>query len=153
MRAVVQRVSRATVTIAQKEQASIQKGLLVLIAAGKGDTENDAAWMAKKIPTLRIFPDHQGKMNRSLKEINAEMIVVSQFTLYGDCRKGRRPSFVQAMEPQKAAELCELFIQQIQEQGISCGSGEFGANMQVMLINDGPVTLWLDSRTEKGNHL
>jgi len=109
MRAVLQRVSRASVSVAGKEREAIANGLLVLLAAGREDTEKDVAWMADKIVGLRIFEDELGKMNLSVKDVHAEMIVVSQFTLYGDCRKGRRPSFVRAMEPDRAALLCDMF--------------------------------------------
>jgi D-tyrosyl-tRNA(Tyr) deacylase len=120
-------------------------GLLVLLGAGQGDTERDVEWMAEKIPNLRIFPDPDGKMNRALLETGGAMIVVSQFTLYGDCRKGRRPSFVGALEPKEAARLCDLFVERIKALGVSCGTGVFGAHMQVSLVNDGPVTLLVDS--------
>ncbi len=145
MRAVLQRVSRASVSVAGKEREAIANGLLVLLAAGREDTEKDVAWMADKIVGLRIFEDELGKMNLSVKDVHAEMIVVSQFTLYGDCRKGRRPSFVRAMEPDRAALLCDMFAQRVQAAGVRCGTGEFGAYMAVALVNDGPVTLLIDS--------
>jgi D-tyrosyl-tRNA(Tyr) deacylase len=145
MRAVIQRVSEASVTVEGKVTASIKKGLLVLLGAGQGDSRKQADWMANKISGLRIFPDDQGKMNLSLQEINGEMIVVSQFTLYGDCRKGRRPSFIQALEPAAAKELCDYFVKKIHDKKINCGTGVFGADMKVSLLNDGPVTLVLDS--------
>jgi D-tyrosyl-tRNA(Tyr) deacylase len=145
MRAVVQRVSEAKVTVGDRECARMGKGLLVLLAAGQGDSAKEVDWMAEKIINLRIFPDDQDRMNRSLLDSGGEMIVVSQFTLYGDCRKGRRPSFVHALEPQAAEKLCEQFIQAVSSKGISCGSGVFGAHMQVFLVNDGPVTLLVDS--------
>jgi len=149
MRAVIQRVSQAQVTIDGQQIAAIDKGLLVLLAAGKGDTPKEVAWMAEKIPNLRIFPDQNDKMNRSLLDLQAAMIVVSQFTLYGDCRKGRRPSFVNALEPRAAEKLCDMFIQKIQALGISCQTGKFGANMMVSLTNDGPVTLLVDSAVSR----
>lgn len=145
MRAVIQRVSEAKVAVDQKECARMGPGLLVLLAAGQGDGEKEVDWMAEKIINLRIFPDDQERMNRSLLDSGGEMIVVSQFTLYGDCRKGRRPSFVHALEPEAAERLCEMFIRKVRSQGISCGSGVFGAHMQVSLVNDGPVTLLVDS--------
>ena len=145
MRAVLQRVSRASVSVAGEERAAIGNGLLVLLAAGREDTEKDVAWMADKIVGLRVFEDELGKMNLSVKDVHAEMIVVSQFTLYGDCRKGRRPSFVRAMEPDSAALLCDMFTQCVRAAGVRCGTGEFGAYMAVALVNDGPVTLLLDS--------
>jgi D-tyrosyl-tRNA(Tyr) deacylase len=145
MRAVLQRVSKAEVTVDGKECARMDAGLLVLLAAGQGDTEKEVDWMAEKILNLRIVPDDQGRMNRSLLELRGEMIVVSQFTLYGDCRKGRRPSFVHALEPEAAEKLCEKFLQNVRSEGISCGCGVFGAHMEVSLVNDGPVTLLIDS--------
>jgi len=145
MRAVIQRVSKAMVTVADRETARIGKGLLILLAAGQGDGEKEVKWMAEKIVNLRIFPDDQDRMNRSLLDMGGEMIVVSQFTLYGDCRKGRRPSFVHALEPEEAEKLCGLFMQEVRSRGITCGSGIFGAHMLVSLVNDGPVTLLVDS--------
>jgi D-tyrosyl-tRNA(Tyr) deacylase len=145
MRAVIQRVTGARVVVDGRETASMGRGLLVLLAAGQGDTDREVSWMADKIVNLRIFPDDQDKMNRSLIDMQGEMIVVSQFTLYGDCRKGRRPSFVHALEPQAAENLCSRFIERVRALGISCGSGVFGAHMQVSLTNDGPVTLLVDS--------
>jgi D-tyrosyl-tRNA(Tyr) deacylase len=145
MRAVIQRVLEAKVTADDRETARMGKGLLVLLAAGQGDSEKEVDWMSEKIINLRIFPDDQDRMNRSLLDSGGEMIVVSQFTLYGDCRKGRRPSFVHALDPEEAEKLCERFIQKVRLRGISCGSGVFGAHMLVSLVNDGPVTLLVDS--------
>lgn len=145
MRAVIQRVSEAKVLVGDQESARIGKGLLVLLAAGQGDSAKEVEWMVEKIVNLRIFPDDQDRMNRSLLDSGGEMIVVSQFTLYGDCRKGRRPSFVHALKPEEAEQLCDLFIQKIRSRGITCGSGIFGAHMLVSLVNDGPVTLLVDS--------
>jgi D-aminoacyl-tRNA deacylase len=145
MRAVLQRVSEARVVVEGRETAAIKAGLLVLLAAGRGDTEQEVRWMVDKITDLRIFPDAEGKMNRSLLDAGGAMIVVSQFTLYGDCRKGRRPSFIAALEPQAAAQLYDLFVAQVRSRGIACGTGVFGAHMQVGLVNDGPVTLLVDS--------
>jgi D-tyrosyl-tRNA(Tyr) deacylase len=145
MRAVIQRVLEAKVTVDDRETARIGKGLLVLLAAGQGDGEKEVDWMTEKIVNLRIFPDDQDRMNRSLLDSGGEMIVVSQFTLYGDCHKGRRPSFVHALEPEAAEKLCELFVQKVRSRGISCGSGVFGAHMLVSSVNDGPVTLLVDS--------
>ena len=124
----------------------IGKGLLVLLGVGKGDGENDLSFLTSKIPELRIFEDASGKFNLSLKEINGAMLVVSQFTLYGDCRKGRRPSFTDAEDPTQAKNLYEQFISKLKEQSIPVQTGEFQAKMEVHLINDGPVTLILDSR-------
>lgn len=145
MRAVLQRVLEAKVTVEGRERARMGPGLLVLLAAGQDDTEKEVDWMADKIVNLRIFPDDHDRMNRSLLDSGGEMIVVSQFTLYGDCRKGRRPSFVHALEPRAAEGLCEDFIQAVRCRGISCGSGAFGSHMRVHLVNDGPVTLLVDS--------
>ncbi|MBN2498340.1 MAG: D-tyrosyl-tRNA(Tyr) deacylase [Deltaproteobacteria bacterium] len=145
MRSVIQRVSRARVLVDGTEMASIGRGLCVLLAAGEGDGEAEADWMADKIVHLRIFPDESGRMNRSCVEIGAGMIAVSQFTLYGDCRRGRRPSFVHALEPERAAALVDRFVERVRGLGVPCGSGVFGAHMEVELVNDGPVTLLLDS--------
>ena len=119
---------------------------LVLLGVGKGDGERDLSFLTSKLPELRIFEDASGKFNLSLKEIDGEMLVVSQFTLYGDCRRGRRPSFTEAEEPAVARHLYEQFISKLREQGIPIQTGEFQARMEVHLINDGPVTLLLDSR-------
>jgi D-tyrosyl-tRNA(Tyr) deacylase len=146
MKAVVQRVKSAEVCVDGRVTGKIGKGLLVLLGVGKGDGENDLSFLASKIPELRIFEDGSGKFNLSLKEIGGEMLVVSQFTLYGDCRKGRRPSFTEAEEPPIAKNFYEQFISKLRGQGISVQTGEFQAKMEVHLINDGPVTLLLDSR-------
>ena len=124
----------------------IGQGLLVLLGVGKGDGEKDIAYMVSKLPDLRIFEDASGKFNLSLREIRGEMLMVSQFTLYGDCRKGRRPSFTDAEEPAEAKRLYEQLILKIREQGVTVETGEFQAKMEVHLINDGPVTILLDSR-------
>ena len=145
MRAVIQRVREASVEIGGKRTASIEKGLLVLLAAGKEDTDKDISWMADKIAGLRIFPDDTGKMDLSLLDTGGAMLVISQFTLYGDCRKGRRPSFAHAMPPEQAEPLCQRFVEHIEQSGIPCATGVFGADMQVALVNDGPVTLLVDS--------
>ena len=146
MRAVIQRVKSASVYVKQRLTGQIKKGLLVFIGVGKGDGENDISYMVSKIPELRIFEDTSGKFNLSLKEIGGEMLVVSQFTLYGDCRKGRRPSFTDAEEPNNAKNLYERFLSRLKGEGVSIQTGEFQAKMEVHLINDGPVTLWLDSK-------
>ncbi len=148
MRAVVQRVSEARVTIEGQIKAGIGSGLLVLLAAGEGDTEADADYIARKIAELRIFEDDERKMNRSIEEVGGAVLVVSQFTLYGDCRKGRRPSFGEAMRPEAADRLVEEVCRLLRERGLSVESGEFGAFMDVSLVNRGPVTLLLDSRKE-----
>jgi len=146
MRVVIQRVKSAAVYVDGRLSGEIRNGLLVLMGVAKGDGENDVSYMVSKIPDLRVFEDTSGKFNLSLKEIGGEMLVVSQFTLYGDCKKGRRPSFTDAEEPTAAKNLYEQFVSRLREQGISVQTGEFQAKMEVHLINDGPVTLLLDSR-------
>ena len=146
MRAVIQRVKSAQVNVDGRVSGKIGKGLLVLLGVGKGDSESDVSFLTSKVPELRIFEDASGKFNLSLKEIHGAMLVVSQFTLYGDCRRGRRPSFSEAEEPTAAKYLYEQFISGLREQGITVQTGEFQAKMEVHLINDGPVTLLLDSR-------
>ena len=146
MRAVVQRVKKSSVTANNEVIGRIGRGLLVLLGVAKGDTPSDADYLVNKIVNLRIFEDDDAKMNRSLLSIGGEMLVVSQFTLLGDCRKGRRPSFVAAAEPQIAAELYEKFVRQVRQLGIAVETGRFQAMMEVTLINEGPVTLVLESR-------
>jgi D-tyrosyl-tRNA(Tyr) deacylase len=146
MRAVIQRVKSAQVSVDGRVTGKIGNGLLVLLGVRKGDDESDLSFLASKIPEMRIFEDASGKFNLSLKEISGEMLVVSQFTLYGDCRKGRRPSFTDAEDPTRAKNLYEQFVSKLKEQGIPVQTGEFQAKMEVHLINDGPVTLLLDSR-------
>jgi D-tyrosyl-tRNA(Tyr) deacylase len=124
----------------------IDRGLLVLVGVGKGDGEKDVAYMVSKLPDLRIFEDASGKFNLSLRETGGGMLVVSQFTLYGDCRKGRRPSFTDAAEPAEAKELYEQLVFKLREEGTPVETGEFQAKMEVHLVNDGPVTILLDSR-------
>jgi D-aminoacyl-tRNA deacylase len=145
MKACVQRVSRARVTIAGQVCAEIGNGMLVLLGVATGDDDSDARQLADKIAGLRIFEDSQEKMNLSLREVNGAMLVVSQFTLLGDCRKGRRPSFDAAAPPALAENLYEQFVANVKAQGISVSTGRFRANMQVELVNDGPVTLLLDT--------
>jgi D-tyrosyl-tRNA(Tyr) deacylase len=146
MKAVIQRVKSAQVSVDGRVTGKIGSGLLVLLGVGKGDGESDLSFLTSKIPELRIFEDASGKFNLSLKEIGGEMLVVSQFTLYGDCRKGRRPSFTDAEDPTQAKNLYEQFVSKLKEQGIPVRTGEFQAKMEVHLINDGPVTLILDSK-------
>jgi D-tyrosyl-tRNA(Tyr) deacylase len=146
MKAVIQRVKSAEVYADDRLTGKIGKGLLVFVGVGKGDGERDLSYMASKLPDLRIFEDASGKFNRSLKEANGEILLVSQFTLYGDCKKGRRPSFSEAEEPTAAKTLYEQLILRLREQHIPIQTGEFQAKMEVHLINDGPVTLLLDSR-------
>jgi D-tyrosyl-tRNA(Tyr) deacylase len=146
MRAVVQRVQSAEVFVEGRLSGKIGNGLLVFIGIGKGDGEEDISYMTSKLPELRIFEDASGKFNLSLKEIGGEMLVVSQFTLYGDCRKGRRPSFTEAEEPTVAKSLYDQFVSKLERLGVPVQTGEFQARMHVHLINDGPVTLLLDSK-------
>jgi len=146
MRVVLQRVKSAWVSVDGQVSGKIGKGLLVLLGVGKGDAESDLSFLSSKIPDLRIFEDVSGKFNRSLREIDAEILVVSQFTLYADCRKGRRPSFTEAEEPTAAKHLYEQFISKLRGQGLSVETGEFQTKMEVHLVNDGPVTLLLDSK-------
>lgn len=146
MRAVIQRVSRAQVTVSGEIIGRIGPGLLVLLGVATDDTDRDARQLAAKIVGLRIFEDAQGKMNLALADVRGAMLVVSQFTLYGDCRKGRRPSFTDAAGPELAEELYGVFVQTIAALGIETATGKFREHMEVELVNDGPVTLLLDSR-------
>ena len=145
MRAVIQRVNNASVAVSGKVIGKIGKGLLVFLGVGEGDTEADLKYIADKTVGLRIFSDADDKMNLSVRDIGGEVLVVSQFTLYGDCRKGKRPSFSSSMEPKGAEEMYEDFIKMIESNGIKTAHGEFGADMQVSILNDGPVTILLDS--------
>jgi D-tyrosyl-tRNA(Tyr) deacylase len=146
MRAILQWVSEARVKIEGETVGEIGRGLLVLLGVAKSDTVEQARWLADKIVSLRIFNDAEGKMNLDLAEVSGAVLVVSQFTLYGDCSKGRRPSFIDAAPPELAIPLYEAFINAIKAHGIPTATGRFGAMMQVELINDGPVTLILDSK-------
>ena len=146
MRAVVQRVTNADVKIDGRVNGKIDDGLLVLLGVGHGDTEEDMKYIADKIIKLRIFSDENDKMNLSLEDVGGSMLVISQFTLYGDCSHGRRPYFGNAMEPVSANEMYEKFVAYIREQGIHTETGEFGADMKVSLTNDGPVTIILESK-------
>jgi D-tyrosyl-tRNA(Tyr) deacylase len=145
MRAVVQRVTRCSVTVGEETVGAIGPGLLVLLGVAAGDTSREADWLAAKIAHLRIFEDADGKLNRSLLESGGEMLVVSQFTLYGDCRKGRRPSFAKASPPEKGQALYDRFVDQIRDLGIAAATGRFRSLMDVRLVNHGPVTLIVDS--------
>ena len=145
MRIVLQRVESASVTVAEEKVSEIGPGLLLLVGVAHGDGEPEADWLAKKISGLRIMADDEGKMNRSVLEAEGEVLAVSQFTLLGDTRKGRRPSFVQAASPEDAEPLFDLFCQRLREAGVSSvKKGRFGAMMDVALVNDGPVTLVLE---------
>lgn len=145
MRAVVQRVTGALVTVGGDRVAEIDRGLLVLVAVAQGDREADGAWLAAKLVDLRIFADEAGKFAKSVREIGGAILVVSQFTLYADTRKGRRPSFTAAAAPDLAEQLYEGVVRHIDQAGVPVHHGRFGADMQVCLTNDGPVTLILDS--------
>jgi D-tyrosyl-tRNA(Tyr) deacylase len=150
MRAVVQRVSEASVAIGGKVAGRIGRGLLVLVGVEAGDSRSDAEWLAAKIVALRIFPDHEGKMNRSLVEAGGEALVVSQFTLHASTKNGNRPSFVRAAQPDEAVPLYEWFVAEIERgQGRPVARGVFAADMQVALVNDGPVTIIIDSRSRE----
>jgi D-tyrosyl-tRNA(Tyr) deacylase len=148
MRAVVQRVSHASVEVEGQVVSSIGVGLLVLLGVGQEDGEADLEYLADKVVGLRIFEDAQGRMNLSVQEAGGEVLVVSQFTLYGDARKGRRPSFTKAMEPGRANELYRAFCEGFRRRGVRVGEGVFRAEMRVSLVNEGPVTLLLDSRKQ-----
>jgi D-tyrosyl-tRNA(Tyr) deacylase len=145
MRAVVQRVSHASVVIADETVGTIGVGLVVLLGVTHDDTPQRAQWLAEKVAGLRIFNDADGKMNRDLADIGGAMLIVSQFTLYGDCRKGKRPSFIDAAPPPIAIPLYEAFINGVKALGIPVATGRFGADMKVELVNDGPVTLIVNS--------
>ena len=146
MRAVVQRVSSSKVTVDDRTTGEINQGLLVLLGVTHEDTSKDVDYMLDKVLNLRIFEDENDKMNLSLKDVGGELLVVSQFTLYGDCRKGRRPAFTEAARPDVAVPLYEEFVEKAKKQEIKVGTGEFGAHMMVDLVNDGPVTILLDSQ-------
>jgi D-aminoacyl-tRNA deacylase len=145
MRALVQRVSEASVLVDSSIVAQIRWGLLIFLGIGHNDTEAHAEQLATKIGQLRIFSDSAGKMNLSLRDIAGEMLIVSQFTLYGDTRKGNRPSYVEAAKPEKALELYQWFVESCRSRGFPVATGVFQAHMEVRLINDGPVTIWCDS--------
>src|SRR5580698_371010 len=145
MRAVVQRVSRAQVTVNGEIAGEIGEGLLVLLGVGRDDTKADATYLAEKIAGLRVFEDAQGKMNRSVLDAGGSVLVVSQFTLYGDVRKGKRPSFDAAAAPEKARQLYQFFVEQVRAAGLRCETGRFQETMTVELVNEGPVTILLDS--------
>lgn len=145
MRAVVQRVRRAAVTVEGRVAGTIGPGLVVLLGVGRSDGDHDADWMADKVAGLRIFADAAGQMNRSVAEAEGALLVVSQFTLFGDCRRGRRPSYIAAAEPEEARRLYLAVVDRLRRAGYTVETGEFGAMMDVELVNDGPVTLLIDS--------
>jgi len=146
MRAVIQRVSQSSVGVDGRVVGAIERGFLVLVGVTHGDTRAEADWLARKIAGLRLFEDEAGKMNLGLADIGGAVLVVSQFTLYGDARKGRRPDFLQAARPEQAEPLITYFVDQLRGQGVAVATGQFQAHMQVALVNDGPVTLWLDTK-------
>jgi D-tyrosyl-tRNA(Tyr) deacylase len=146
MRAVVQRVSSAEIRVNDQILGSIGQGLLVLLAVGEVDQAQDTAYLANKTLNLRVFEDGSGKMNRSVQDIRGGLLVISQFTLYGDCRKGNRPSFVDAAPPEKAEDLYGLYLEEVGKSGLEIASGKFQAMMDVSLVNQGPVTVLLDSK-------
>lgn len=145
MRAVVQRVRYARVTVEESLVGAVEEGFCVLLGVTHHDSSEDCRWLAEKIAHLRVFSDDQGKMNRSLLDVGGGVLVISQFTLYGDCRKGRRPSFVQAAPPEKAEKLYEEFVGHLKDLHISVQTGSFGADMDVSLCNNGPVTLIIET--------
>jgi D-tyrosyl-tRNA(Tyr) deacylase len=145
MRAVVQRVSQAKVTVDTEIAGKIGPGLLVLLGVGRDDAEADSSYLAEKIAGLRVFEDDEGKMNRSVQDIGGSVLAVSQFTLYGDVRRGKRPAFDAAASPEKALQLYEFFVEQIRAAGLRCEIGRFQEMMKVELVNEGPVTILLDS--------
>tara|TARA_B100001123_G_scaffold440223_1_gene578780 strand:- start:60 stop:521 length:462 start_codon:yes stop_codon:yes gene_type:complete len=144
MRLLIQRVSKASVSVADTIVGKIDKGLLVLVGVGQKDSKSEAEWLARKTAQLRIFADENGKTNLSLSEVSGSALVVSQFTLYADTRKGRRPSFINAANSDIAEPLIEYFAKQLEVYGIPVKLGKFGADMQVALVNDGPVTIWME---------
>jgi D-tyrosyl-tRNA(Tyr) deacylase len=145
MRVCIQRVSQASVTVEADVTGRIGRGLVVLLGIGAGDGDEEVRWLADKTIGLRIFEDDAGKMNRSLIEAGGAMLVISQFTLYGDCRKGRRPSFTEAAAPELAERLYNQFVARVRTAGIQVATGRFREHMQVSLVNDGPVTVWIDT--------
>lgn len=150
MRAIVQRVSKASVSIGGKEKSAISQGLLVLLGIEDADAQEDIEWLSGKLTQLRIFNDDQGVMNVSVKDINGEILLVSQFTLHASTKKGNRPSYIKASKPDIAIPLYEKMIAQLEKDlGKAVGTGEFGADMQVELVNDGPVTIFIDSKNKE----
>jgi D-tyrosyl-tRNA(Tyr) deacylase len=144
MRVLLQRVARAEVRVGERVTGSIGRGFLLLVGFTHSDSTAQVEWMVDKVAGLRLFPDDDDKMNRSLADVGGALLVVSQFTLYGDAVKGRRPSFIDAARPEQAVPLYEQFVATLRDRGVRTETGEFGASMQVELVNDGPVTLWLE---------
>ncbi len=148
MRVLIQRVSEASVTISGEVRGAIDQGFVLLVGIESEDTLEDVDWLIRKIIQMRIFSDSEGKMNLSLMDVGGAALVISQFTLHASTKKGNRPSYLQAARPEIAIPLYEAFKEQLKSTGITVASGEFGADMQVALINDGPVTIWIDSKTK-----
>lgn len=146
MRAVVQRVSRARVSVSGRSFSEIGEGLLVLLSVGRDDEPKDQEYMARKILNLRVFEDDEGKMNRSVRDIGGALLVISQFTLHGDCRRGHRPSFIDAESPPRAAQVFDQTLEMLRDAGLQVGTGVFGANMNIESVNRGPVTILIDSK-------
>jgi len=150
MRAVIQRVKNASVTIDGRQKSAIQDGLLVLLGVEDADTADDIGWLSSKIVNLRVFNDENGVMNRSVKEINGDILLVSQFTLHASTKKGNRPSYIRASKPDHAIPMYEAMIKQLStDLGKEIGTGSFGADMKVELLNDGPVTIWIDTKNRE----
>jgi D-tyrosyl-tRNA(Tyr) deacylase len=145
MRACIQRVSEASVTVGGDVTGRIARGFVVLLGVGQKDSHEDINWLADKVVGLRVFEDDAGKMNRSIAEVGGAMLIISQFTLYGDCRRGKRPSFTDAAPPEFAEKLYEAFVSRVRAAGIDVSTGRFREHMLVSLVNDGPVTLWIDT--------
>jgi D-tyrosyl-tRNA(Tyr) deacylase len=150
---VIQRVSSASVTVDDEVVGSIDRGLLVLVGIAERDTDDEVRTFAGKVARLRIFPDDEGRMNRSVQDVGGAVLAVSQFTLLGNARKGNRPSFVEAAAPEEGERLCDLFVEAVRAEGLPCETGRFGAHMDVALVNDGPVTILLDSRESRRGNL
>ena len=148
MRGLIQRVSEARVEVDNEIVGAIGRGVLAFVGVAREDTEADARWLAGKVAELRIFEDDAGKLNRSVAEVGGEVLAVSQFTLYGDARKGRRPSFSRAAPPEDAERLYQRCVDDLRARGVAVATGRFRAHMKVSLVNDGPVTIWLDSRED-----
>ncbi len=149
MRAVIQRVKEAEVTVGQQVTGRIERGIVALVGFVEADGPDDLDWMARKIAGLRIFNDSEGKMNLSVGQVQGKILVVPNFTLYGDVSRGRRPSFTSAARPEVAEQLFDQFVDVLGEQGVEIASGEFGASMQVNIVNDGPVTLIIDTESDR----
>lgn len=150
MRALIQRVQRASVTVDGTVHGAIERGFLILLGVCEGDTETEADYLADKCTGLRVFTDENDKMNLSCADVGGGLLIVSQFTLYGDCRKGKRPNFVRAARPETAIPLYERFVDRCRASGLPVETGVFGAHMEVGLVNDGPVTIWMDTAEMRG---